>query len=117
MTAKERLANVFERIHEVYVNSNGRYHNENIERIVRDMQSGEFFDLPEDRRISTLDWFEHALLGRGEILWGIIDCGLLPLQFADEMRLAYMMYFLTLDCFDEEHKDRLRKRIAEILNK
>ena len=82
-----------------------------------DMRSGVFFDTSENSQISTLGWFDKALLGRGEGLYGMLDAGLLPSDFPDEMRLAYMTYYLTFDCFDEEHKDRLRKRIADILNK
>ena len=116
MTAKERLTNIFERIYHAYIDLGGRYLDENVERMVGDLHSGEFFRLSEDRQISTLDWFDQALLGRGEGLYGILDAGLLPPDFPNQMRLAYMMYYLTLDCFDEEHKDRLRTRIADILN-
>jgi hypothetical protein len=117
MTPKERLINIFERIHQVYEKLDARYHDENIAQLVKDMNSGAFFDGSEDSQISTLGWFDKALLGRGEGLYGILDAGLLPSDFPDEMRLAYMMYYLTLNCFDEEHKDRLRKRITDILNK
>ncbi len=117
MTPKERLTNVFEEISQVYVELGERYHDENVDRLVGELRTGGFFKLSEKSQMSILDWFDKALLGRGEGLYGILDAGLLPPDFPDQFRLAIMMYYLSLQSVEDEAKDWLRKRIAEILNK
>ena len=73
--------------------------------------------MPERTQTEWLSCMDMVYLGRGECIWGLVESGTLPPDFPDEMRLTTMRYYLTLDCFGEDHKERLRKRIAEILTK
>ncbi len=80
------------------------------------MISGEFYNLPTDLQSGWLAQIDMVYLGRGECIWGMVESGALPKDFPDEMRLAKMMYCLSLPNVEDEAKDWLRKRIADILN-
>ena len=110
-----RLIEIFERINDAHIKS--KQIPNHVADLVEAMHSGRFFELPEAKRTDWLACMDMVYLGRGECIWGFVESGTLPKDFPDDMRLATMMYYLTLDCFDEEHKDRLRKRIADIINK
>lgn len=69
--------------------------------------------MSEDRQIGGLEWFEHAYLGRGECLWGMIDSGMLPKGFDNEMHIAFMMHYLTMDTISEQRKSGIRAQLAE----
>lgn len=116
MNERERLTRVFERINDAYIEAaKGRYGDENLASFVDKLRSGTFFELPEERQIGGLDWYDQAYLGRGECLWGMIDKGLLPKGFADEMRIAFMMYYLTMHSISETRKVGIRKQLAELM--
>jgi hypothetical protein len=110
---KERLIDVFGRIDEAYAKTGGKYKDENITSFLEKLRSGQFFELSEERQIGGLKWFENAYLGRGECLWGLIDSGMLPKGFDDEMRIAFMMHYLTMNSISENQKSRIRMQLAE----
>ena len=116
MTQKKRLVDIFSQINEAHLAYCPGAPN-HVSGILRDLQSGAFFEHSERFQAEWLSSMEMVYLGRGECIWGLVESGSLPKDFPDEMHLAIMMYLLTFDCYDEEHKNRLRKRIADILNK
>jgi hypothetical protein len=63
-----------------------------------------------------LDWYEEAYLGRGECIWGLIEKGLLPKGFADDMQIAIWRYYLSI-AISEDTKEWLKKKLSERLAK
>lgn len=114
---KERLIGVFESIQTAYAKTKGRYKDDNISSFLEKLHSGEFFDLTEERQIGGLKWIWEAYLGRGECLWGMIDAGMLPKGFDNEMRIAFMRYYLTMTTISDSRKSGIRKQLAELIKK
>jgi len=117
LNERERLIDVFERICEAYSSSCGKYSDENIAAFTWTLRDGSFFELPEEKQIGGLEWYDQAYLGRGECLWGLIRKGLLSPEFADEMRIALMMFYLSLSSLSESREAAIRRQLAEIIAK
>lgn len=115
MHARERLTALFEKINNAYLKA-GRRKNDLVD-MVTDLQTGEFFGKSRDSQISILSWYEAAYLGREELLWGLMDEGLLPKGFDNEMRVAYWSYYLTSESLSPESRAFYEAQIADHLPK
>ena len=116
MNEKVAILNIFNRIADAYAECGPQNYHKDLAQFIGELESGVFFDKPEKDQFGTLDWYEEAYLGRGECIWGLIDRGCLPKEFADDMQIAIWRYYLSLD-ISEETKEWLNRKLAACLAK
>ena len=112
MNEKRTIIEIFEAISSAYHNCGSKYVNKKIDAFLNDLKTGEFFELPTESQISILNWYCEAYLGRGDLVWGLIEKGGLSKEFPSKMQIGVWLYFLTLQISEKQ-----RTSISEYLER
>lgn len=110
------MVKIFDQINDANIRFGWNFGVESMASFLNNLRSGELFNRSPQEQVESIGSVCEAYLGRGELIWGLIDGGFLPSGFADGMQIAVWRYFLTLD-ISEDQKDIFREYLTQRLGK
>jgi len=114
MNEKNALIELFETINEANNRAGYVFQVIRLNPLLSLLQSGDFFNLPYKEQVFRLATQCEDYVGKGEIIWGLIDHGWLPEDFPKKMQITIWLYFLSLD-LPETSKEFYKEQLARIL--
>jgi hypothetical protein len=112
----DNLLKLFEVINEANIKAGDTFQVTRLAPLLSELRSGVFFSLPADEQITRLGAQCEAYVGRGEIMWRLVDQGFLPSDFGDTMKIGFWRYVISLD-IPEAEKNFFIENLARLLKK